>query len=208
MNNLKTHPMYSYLLKSKYRLQYPSPCPYKSFGLPNNFIYIQRRTKWNAFDFYRTWAEYEDGFGEPIGNMLLGLKYISHICNASYPCILNVYLKSSSGYRQATYNSFYLGSSADNYRLHVDGYNGDAGDSLAYHNGMEFSTHDNNNDQDASNCAETSRGGWWYNACHEANLNGYHYNEGTIATEDGMTWNSYLGNFYSYQFVAMEIEKQ
>ena len=48
---------------------------------------------------------------------------------------------------------FAVENEADNYRLHVDGYNSDstAGDSLfrnrAYHNTMQFTTKDRDNDR-------------------------------------------------------------
>ena len=40
------------------------------------------------------------------------------------------------------------------------------------HNGCKFTTKDSDNDRAGSgNCAITFRGGWWYNACYESNLN-------------------------------------
>ena len=207
MNYIKDHhPLYQHLLASEYRMEFPSPCPYNLFVLSTSRILIQRRTG-ASLDFYRTWAEYEEGFGEPLGNMWLGLKYISHISSAASPCLLEIYLVAVSGSRNAAYSSFYLGSSDDNYRLHVSGYFGNAGDSLAYHDGMEFSTHDNDNDQDTRNCGETSRGGWWYKACHEANLNGHYYPEGVITTIDGISWRGFLGSQYSLSASTMQISK-
>lgn len=65
----------------------------------------------------------------------------------------------------------------------MSGYSGDAGDSLQYegdwgdgrfgkyyHNGMKFSTYDQDNDMAPDNCAATRVGGWWYNACFWACL--------------------------------------
>ena len=48
------------------------------------------------------------------------------------------------------------------YRLHISGYSGTAGDSMAYHNGMKFSTRDRDNDKYSSNCAQRYKGGWWF----------------------------------------------
>jgi hypothetical protein len=43
-----------------------------------------------------------------------------------------------------------------------------AGDSLAYHNGMAFSTKDEDNDvEKATHCAQRYQGGWWYKSCHQ-----------------------------------------
>ena len=57
------------------------------------------------------------------------------------------------------------GSSAD-YRLHVSGYNGSAGDSFTHHNGRKFTTKDNDNDVNNGNCAVIFSGAWWYVNCH------------------------------------------
>ena len=45
---------------------------------------------------------------------------------------------------------------------------------MAYHNGMQFSTFDADNDNYGDSCAYVYQGGWWYNACYRANLNGLH----------------------------------
>ena len=50
-------------------------------------------------------------------------------------------------YKYAQYSFFSVGNSGTNYRLNIAGYTGTAGDSLAYHNGMQFSTKDRDNDQ-------------------------------------------------------------
>jgi hypothetical protein len=50
------------------------------------------------------------------------------------------------------------------------------GDSLKYHNRHKFSTKDNENDSYAKNCATMFKGGWWYNVCLSANLNGLYLN--------------------------------
>ena len=62
---------------------------------------------------------------------------------------------------------------ADQYRLNVAGYVGDAGDALntqqytgSVNNNMQFSTEDNDNDNDPGfSCAASKDGGWWFNDC-------------------------------------------
>ena len=49
---------------------------------------------------------------------------------------------------------------------------GNAGDSLARHNLMKFSTKDNDNDQTSTHCTKSNTGAWWYTVCHCSNLNG------------------------------------
>ena len=70
----------------------------------------------------------------------------------------------------------------DKYRLTIGGGVGQGGDAMAYSNGMQFSTYDSDNDKDNSNCSFVAQGGWWYNACYQANLNGPH----TIPTLPGV----------------------
>ena len=49
------------------------------------------------------------------------------------------------------------------YLLHIEGYRGDAGDSLAFNNGMKFTTQDRDNDKFGGNCAQHYKaGGWWF----------------------------------------------
>ena len=51
------------------------------------------------------------------------------------------------------------------YRLHISGYSGTAGDSMAYNNGKKFTTRDRDNDKWSSvNCAQHYKGGWWFKA--------------------------------------------
>lgn len=92
--------------------------------------------------------------------------------------------------RYADYNMFRIGSEADKYRLTYGFYfGGDAGDAFdgydfgddtsdkhhTSHNGMQFSTFDNDNDKFNGNCAQQEGSGWWMNRCHAAHLNGKYY---------------------------------
>jgi hypothetical protein len=51
-------------------------------------------------------------------------------------------------------------------------------------NGMQFTTMDRDQDfVDNSNCAQQYNGGWWFESCHNGNLNGlYGYDNTSYAT--------------------------
>lgn len=85
---------------------------------------------------------------------------------------------------------FRVGPEMDKYRLTYGYYfGGDAGDAfdgfdfgddvsdkpLTSHNGMQFSTPDNDNDKYSGSCAKQDGSGWWMNQCHAAHLNGKYY---------------------------------
>ena len=136
---------------------------------------IQRRID-ASVDFYRDWQAYKNGFGNISGNMWLGLDRIHHLAGPGRRAILRFDLKHRNNPTKlyyAEYTTFEVGSEAEKYKLLIGGYSGDAGDSMAYHNGMKFTTKDNDNDAGSDgNCAEQWNGGWWYNVCHRVNLNG------------------------------------
>ena len=81
---------------------------------------------------------------------------------------------------------------------------GDAGDSLAYHNRMQFSTKDNDNDATDDNCATWWKGGWWYNRCLYSKLNGRYVGAGRIDAT-GINWYHWKKSYYSMKKTEMKI---
>lgn len=80
-----------------------------------------------------------------------------------------------------------------------------AGDSMAFHNGMFFSTFDRDNDRGSPcSCALAWLGGWWYNDCHRSNLNGEYGNTGG---SKGINWYHWKGFTYSMKEVRMLVRK-
>jgi len=153
------------------------------------WIIIQQRSGY-TFDWRLPWADYKAGFGsiDVDFDFWLGLEEI-HLLTRSQPYRLRVEVQhrwSTKLWYSAEYWSFKIGDELnDKYRLEVSGYSGDASDSLNHegdwngdarfgtydHNGMKFSTIDQDNDlQDASNCAFGGGGGWWFNDCTYACL--------------------------------------
>ncbi|XP_059168489.1 ficolin-2-like [Physella acuta] len=132
---------------------------------------FQRRVS-GTVDFYRNWTEYKYGFGDfSSGNFYLGNENL-YLFSSVRQTQLRVDLIFNGTKYFAKYSSFNISSEADGYRLYVNGYTGNATDSLADHNGMKFTTYDRDNDMYNQNCAVVQHGAWWYKSCYSSNLNG------------------------------------
>ena len=85
---------------------------------------------------------------------------------------------------------------------------GTAGDSFSYHNGMAFSTKDQDNDLDNGKgyCAQHYKGGWWFKACHYAFLNGFYYKGSHSNSWGGVMWDQWKGPNYSAKRAEMKIK--
>uniref|UniRef100_A0A8W8J3G1 Fibrinogen C-terminal domain-containing protein n=1 Tax=Magallana gigas TaxID=29159 RepID=A0A8W8J3G1_MAGGI len=132
---------------------------------------IQKRVD-GSTDFYRTWKEYKEGFGTPSRNYWIGNEVIHHLTNTSHQKIRIVLQRYSGEKGRAEYSKFAVGDEKSKYKLTVSGYSGTIGDSLGSHNGLKFTTKDQDNDNNKDNCAKLHYGGWWYGACFATNLNG------------------------------------
>ena len=97
--------------------------------------------------------------------------------------------------RYAKYSIFNVGDSDPKYKLLVQGYTGNARDSLKNHTGMKFTTKDINNDvENVKNCAVLFKGEWWYHRYHHSNLNGLYLSGSHNSYADGMNWYYWLGH--------------
>ena len=79
----------------------------------------------------------------------------------------------------AEYDNMTIESESNNYRLHVTGYHGNAGDAFNFDedkfrsNGMMFSSPEVDNDMSVKeNCALNKAAGWWFRMCSRSILNG------------------------------------
>jgi len=172
-----------------------------------------------TFDWQLPWADYKAGFGSIDADFWLGLEKV-HLLTSSQPYRLRVEVQqwSTNLWFSAEYWSFKIGDQYwsfqigdeywsfkigdelnDKYRLEVSGYSGDAGDSLQYegnfgvyyHNGMNFTTYDQDNDEwSGVNCASDRGGGWWYNVCYMACLTCNSANNGWWMLNDPYVINS------------------
>ena len=73
---------------------------------------------------------------------------------------------------------------------------------------MAFSTKDQDNDLDNGKgyCAPRYKGGWWFNACHYAFLNGFYYKGSHSNYWGGVMWNKWKGDSYSAKRAEMKIK--
>ena len=86
--------------------------------------------------------------------------------------------------------------------IEVGSYSRTAGDSLAWHNNMAFSTKDRDNDL-SSNCVVKYTGAWWYRSCHNSNLNGK-YLGNTLRNYKGIMWYRFKRGL-SLKFTVMKL---
>ncbi|XP_069878356.1 fibrinogen gamma chain [Dipodomys merriami] len=201
-------------------------------GSGNGWTVLQKRVD-GSVDFKKNWIQYKEGFGHlsPTGTteFWLGNEKIHLISTQSaIPYALRVQLTDWSGRTStADYAMFKVGPEADKYRLTYAYFiGGDAGDAFdgydfgddpsdkffTSHNGMQFSTWDNDNDRFEGNCAEQDGSGWWMNKCHAGHLNGIYYQGGTYSKastpngyDNGIIWATWKSRWYSMKETTMKI---
>ncbi|XP_071943605.1 fibrinogen-like protein A [Antedon mediterranea] len=156
---------------------------------------IQRRED-GPVNFNRNWSQYKEGFGNLNTEFWLGNEQINRITSHGSFELLVEMTDHLDVTKFARYSHFHVGTEDSNYVLTISGYTGTAGDSLAYHNGQQFTTYDKDNDKRMDiNCATDRKSGWWYKSCHYSNLNGLYLTPGTnagTADYNGINWNRYF----------------
>ena len=81
-----------------------------------------------------------------------------------------------------------------------------SGDAMKDSDDMHFSTEDRDNDECTCHCSQSAKGGWWYNSCALANLNGLYPEEGrTDSFRTAITWVPWHGWYYSLKDVEMKL---
>ncbi|XP_072192377.1 fibrinogen alpha chain [Excalfactoria chinensis] len=189
------------------------------------WLLIQQRMD-GSVNFNRTWQDYKRGFGsvdgKGQGELWLGNENI-HLLTQN-DTLLRVELEDWDG--NAAYAEYIvqIGTEAEGYALAVSSYEGTAGDALVAgwleegseytsHAQMQFSTFDRDQDRWEESCAEVYGGGWWYNSCQAANLNGIYYPGGhydprynvPYEIENGVVWIPFRASDYSLKVVRMKI---
>ena len=75
-------------------------------------------------------------------------------------------------------------------------------------NGQQFSTKDNDNDNNPEkDCAKDRGGGWWHKSCGASNLNGRYAEENEDPGEGGIQWRELEDPSYSFKEAKMMIKR-
>ena len=136
---------------------------------------IQRRVD-GTTNFFRNWKTYKKGFGQLqhehwLGNDNLHLLTAQAVLTGS-EVRFDLQVKDSTSWNYAKYSTFHIDGESNAYQLHIFGYSGNAGNAMAFHNGMKWTTPDRDNDiWSGTNCAYNDQGVWWYKGCAYSNLN-------------------------------------
>ena len=140
------------------------------------WIVIQRNRKNSQLSFYKNWKEYEEGFGDLNNDFWAGLELMHTLTQRGQWEMRVDYQKNDKTWSYLHYNQFSIGNVSEEYPLNIGGFTGVGTDlfnpSSYPHNGMKFTTSDNDNDNySSSNCAVIFKSGWWYNHCSHINTN-------------------------------------
>ncbi|XP_056395415.1 ficolin-1-like isoform X2 [Hyla sarda] len=166
------------------------------------WIVFQRR--WDgSVDFFRDWNSYKMGFGSRLNEFWLGNDNL-HMLTSSGTWEMRIDLQDfERTMHYAKYASFQVLGEDEKYKLLLGAYTeGNAGSSMDGHRDMPFATKDKDS---LHNCATNYKGGWWYESCHNANLNGRYLGGQHASYADGINWNGGKGYNYSYKFSEMKI---
>ncbi|XP_053325646.1 ficolin-1-like [Spea bombifrons] len=167
------------------------------------WIVFQRRYD-GSVDFFQGWNSYKTGFGNRLSEFWLGNDNL-HMLTSSGTWELRVDLQDFENTNYfAKYTSFKVLGESEKYKLILGSFKeGNAGNSLGFHNNMKFSTKDQDNDLSGNNLAQLYKGAWWYNTGQSSNLNGL-YLPGKTSSE-GVNWFHGKKSFYSYKYSEIKI---
>ncbi|XP_045625344.1 tenascin-N [Procambarus clarkii] len=169
-------------------------------------VMLRRRRQDPQLDFRRSWDTYARGFGDPDGEYWIGLETLYRLTKGN-PYSLRVHMTWEDEEATSLYHFFSVGPSRSNdhgYELSVGGYNESStgGDAMEYHNGMDFTTYDSDNDgATGGSCSEWSGGGgWWFNFCYYSNPTGIYPPAGlpeSTKVDHLLEWRKWQG-YYTY----------
>ena len=125
------------------------------------WIVIQRNRKNSQLSFNKNWREYQEGFGD-LNNkdFWAGLELMHTLTQRGQWEMRVDYQNNYKTWYYLHANQFSVGSASEEYLLTIAGFTGAGTVWVNYHNGMKFSTPDNDNDQCGCNCAASFKSGW------------------------------------------------
>ena len=166
---------------------------------------MQRRTN-ASVNFERNWADYARGFGEEETNFWLGNDNLNVLTQSGARLRVDL-TDAGNRERYAEYGIFSVAGEAEKYKVQFGEYQGTVGDALTGHSGQRFTTSDADNDNWSHNCAQRFKGGWWYDRCHAANLNGRYEGPGRVRSfATGIAWKPWHGYHYSMKSCSMWVK--
>jgi hypothetical protein len=189
---------------------------------------FQRRMDGTQFFSSGSLSSYISGFGNLNREFWLNLNNIHRLTmlNPAMNTTLRVDMDDFEGNtRFAKYSLFQVLDATTDYQLMIDGYSGDAGDSLASSDGQAFVAR-------GRNSFGVLTSGWWRDPSlndrqllllfqnenqHFANLNALTYyrtgeyigvNRSEGIFPNGVFWSSWRGQFYSLRFTEMKLRRE
>ena len=137
--------------------------------------YRETRKIRSLVNFNRNCTDYEKGFGDLNTEFWYGLEEMHCLTQRGQWEMRVDYQFNNKTLSYLHYNQFSVGSVNEEYPLTVGGFTGVSDDLFNHesnpHNGMKFSTPNNDNDKRSDNCAANHNSGWWYNNCYSININ-------------------------------------
>ena len=180
------------------------------------WIVIQNRFD-GSVEFYGGWTFYRDGFGDAHGELWMGNEFV-HQYTETYPKQVDMMVEGimfDDTVIACKLKNFKLSDEASKYKLDYDsctevaGVQGEThcGD-WNVHNGMKFTTIDNNNGMGSSCAASYAGDGWWFNSCQSVNFNGK-YSKVEIVKTPGLYlhWKSATTYLRSFRSTRMLIRR-
>ncbi|XP_062609942.1 ficolin-2-like [Saccostrea cucullata] len=170
---------------------------------------FQRRID-GSEDFYRTWEEYKNGFGNLTAEFWFGNEKLYHLLSQG-PYELRMDMSDFDDQtRFVRYSNISLGNETSKYQISLSGFSGNIGDCFTGTgnpiDNMKFSTLDQDNDNKTLGiCAVSFTSGWWHNRCHCANPNGLYLAGNTTIFAKGITYAPWRTHYYSMKTVQMMV---
>jgi ficolin len=79
---------------------------------------------------------------------------------------------------------------------------------MARQNGQKFYAHNKDFDLHRRHCAQLFKRRWWYEMCHNSNLNGLYLEGNHKSFADGVNWRQLNGYYYSMKMTTMMARRE